>query len=71
MQTLNQNTQMCMTYFQANVPELTMTTAPVAAMYIMVKIQFQNFCDIFNDGDFSQKLLEEENLSVLPGMNSS
>ena len=50
-----------------NIPELSMNV-PKGAMYIMLKINFDMLFDIVNDSEFAQKLLMEENLSVLPGL---
>ena len=41
---------------------------PKGAMYIMLKINFELLFDISDDAEFAQKLLMEENLSVLPGL---
>ena len=41
---------------------------PKGAMYIMLKINFDLLFDISDDAEFAQKLLMEENLSVLPGL---
>lgn len=40
---------------------------PQGAMYAMVKIDFQRFGSIGSDVEFSKKLLEEDNIFVLPG----
>ncbi|KEG07642.1 tyrosine transaminase [Trypanosoma grayi] len=40
---------------------------PRAAMFVMVKINFSQFKDIKSDVEFFEKLLEEENVQVLPG----
>lgn len=66
MLTLNENTQMCVDYIKARIPELSMSI-PKAAMYAMLQIRLESFRDILNDKEFTEKLLLEENLSVLPG----
>ncbi|KAL9186669.1 hypothetical protein ACHAXT_005907 [Thalassiosira profunda] len=40
---------------------------PEGAMYAMVKIDLQQFDDIYDDVSFMRLLLEEENIVVLPG----
>ncbi len=40
---------------------------PQAAMYVMVQVQTEKFKDITDDVMFSQKLLQEEYVVVLPG----
>ncbi|KAK7199953.1 tyrosine aminotransferase [Novymonas esmeraldas] len=41
--------------------------APRASMFIMLKIDFDAFKDISTDMEFYEKLLDEENVQVLPG----
>lgn len=41
--------------------------SPQGAMYVMVKINLNEFKDITNDADFSHKLKWEESVEVLPG----
>lgn len=40
---------------------------PQGAMYMMVGIEIEKFKGIESDVDFSAKLLDEENVVVLPG----
>jgi tyrosine aminotransferase len=40
---------------------------PQGAMYVMVQVLVEKFTDIANDQEFSQKLLDEEMVFVLPG----
>ncbi|RNE96177.1 tyrosine aminotransferase [Trypanosoma conorhini] len=42
-------------------------TMPQGAMYIFSKIELEKFKDIKTDVEFFEKLLEEENVQVLPG----
>ena len=49
------------------IPGLNVTTKPQGAMYVMVKINVESFDDIKNDVDFTNLLLKEENVLVLPG----
>ena len=65
MDTLRKNTECCLVSLQ-NIPELSMN-APKGAMYIMLKIRINLLFDIGDDKEFAEKLLLEENLSVLPG----
>ena len=65
MHTLRKNTQICVNSLQ-NVSELK-TNAPKGAMYIMLQIDISKLFDIKDDKEFAEKLLTEENLSVLPG----
>jgi tyrosine aminotransferase len=65
MHTLRKNTQICVDLLK-NVSELN-TNAPKGAMYIMLKINIPSLFDINDDKEFAEKLLTEENLSVLPG----
>jgi tyrosine aminotransferase len=41
--------------------------APQGAMYVMVEVLIDQFHDIKDDVDFCKKLLEAENVMVLPG----
>lgn len=66
MQTLRDNTGICINTLK-KIPELSMNV-PKGAMYIMLKIEFDLLFDISDDSQFAQKLLLEENLSVLPGL---
>ena len=65
MHTLRKNTQICVNSL-LNVSELK-TNAPKGAMYIMLQIDISKLFDIKDDKEFAEKLLTEENLSVLPG----
>ena len=66
METLRENTEICIRALTF-IPELS-TNRPKGAMYLMLKIKFEMFFDIFDDTEFARKLLLEENLSVLPGV---
>lgn len=51
-----------------NIPGLVITMKPNGAMYALVQIDVTVFDDtIHNDIDFTKRLLEEENVFVLPG----
>jgi tyrosine aminotransferase len=48
------------------IPGLRMVM-PQGAMYAMIGIDIERFEGIENDSEFSQKLLDEEHVFVLPG----
>jgi len=64
-QKLNENAQLLYRSIQS-IPGL-FAVEPKGAMYIMMGIRVNEFKDIKNDVEFALKLLEEENVFVLPG----
>eukprot|EP01040_Poterioochromonas_malhamensis_P009236 gene9235-10025_t len=65
MDILSQNAKLCVELSQA-CPELTVIE-PTGAMYVMIKVDIAALEGIIDDADFARKLLEEENLFILPG----
>ena len=65
MDILRTNAKLCMDLAE-DIPELTVIE-PTGAMYVMIKVEIQNLEDIKDDADFARKILEEENLFMLPG----
>lgn len=67
---LQSNIQLCHQMItQSKSPYLSITSLPKGALYIMIKIHFEAMIEnVFSsDTDFSEKLLQSENLVVLPG----
>lgn len=65
MNILRTNAEICMEEAK-KIPELTVIE-PQGAMYLMIGIDFTLLHGFKDDTDFSRRLLEEENLFVLPG----
>jgi tyrosine aminotransferase len=65
MDVLRTSAKLCMELSQS-IPELTVIE-PTGAMYVMIKIDLERLTGITDDADFAKKLLEEENLFILPG----
>lgn len=66
MDILRTNASLCMELAK-DIPELTVIE-PTGAMYVMIQININNLQEtIKDDADFAKKLLEEENLFLLPG----
>nr|AGU68012.1 tyrosine transaminase [Strigomonas galati] len=41
---------------------------PRASMFVMMKVEYDMFTDVHNDMEFYEKLLDEENVQLMPGM---
>lgn len=66
MDILRTNASLCMELAK-DIPELTVIE-PTGAMYVMIQININNLQEtIKDDAEFAKKLLEEENLFLLPG----
>ncbi len=65
MDVLRTNAQICLNEAKS-CPELTVVE-PQGAMYTMIRVEIDRLKDITDDADFARKLLEEENLFILPG----
>jgi tyrosine aminotransferase len=65
MSILKGNAQLCRE-LAASCPELTVV-APTGAMYCMIGVRLDRLDGILDDSDFAKKLLQEENLVLLPG----
>jgi tyrosine aminotransferase len=62
---LSVNGQLCVEESKS-CPELSVIE-PKGAMYTMIRIEMSRLEGIIDDADFARKLLEEENLFILPG----
>jgi tyrosine aminotransferase len=65
MRVLSVNGQLCVEEAKS-CPELSVIE-PKGAMYTMIRIEMSRLEGITDDADFARKLLEEENLFILPG----
>lgn len=65
MDILSQNAKLCVELSES-CPELTVIE-PTGAMYVMIRVNIEALEDIHDDAEFARKLLEEENLFILPG----
>lgn len=63
---LSVNGQLCLEEAKT-CPELSVIQ-PKGAMYTMIRIEMSRLEGITDDADFARKLLEEENLFILPGL---
>lgn len=65
MSVLSTNTKVCME--EAKSCAEISVIQPAGAMYMMIRIEMHRLVGITDDAEFSRKLLEEENLFILPG----
>lgn len=68
MHILRTNAAMCV-YASADCPEISVIE-PKGAMYVMIKIDLDALADVKDDTEFSQLILMEENVFMLPGLYS-
>lgn len=70
LEILQSNIQLCHKMItESQTPYLSIVSLPKGAMYIMIKIHFEALAvnAFVSDTDFSERLLQSENLVVLPG----
>lgn len=70
LEILQSNIQLCHSMItESRTPYLSIVSLPKGAMYIMIKVHFEALREsVFSsDTDFAEKLLQSENLVVLPG----